>query len=61
MTDFQPISLVGCIYKSLSKVLARMLRNVIGTLISENQIAFVGGRQTFDVVLTANELIDSEV
>uniref|UniRef100_A0A7C9DZZ5 Reverse transcriptase domain-containing protein n=1 Tax=Opuntia streptacantha TaxID=393608 RepID=A0A7C9DZZ5_OPUST len=43
--DYRPISLVGCIYKLLSKVLARKLNDVIGSLISENQNAFVGGWQ----------------
>ena len=57
--DYRPISLVGCIYKLLSKVLARRLRDVIGSLISENQLAFVGGRQILDAVLIANGLIDS--
>ena len=42
--DYRPISLVGCIYKLLSKVPARRLRDVIGSLISENQNAFVGGK-----------------
>jgi len=42
--DYRPISLVGCIYNLLSKVLAQRLRGVIGFLISENQNAFVGGR-----------------
>ena len=59
--DFQPISLVGCIYKLLSKVLARRLRSIIGNLISENQNAFVGGLQIIDAVLIPNELIDSRV
>ena len=35
--DYRPISLIGCVYKLLSKVLARRLRKVIGSLISENQ------------------------
>ena len=54
--DFRPISLVGCMYKLLSKVLARRWRAVIGYLISENQNAFVRGHQILDAVLIANEL-----
>jgi len=42
-------------------VLARRLRSVIGSLISENQNAFVGGRQILDGVLIAKELIDAGV
>jgi len=33
---FRPISLVGCIYKLLSKVLTLRLKGVIGALISSN-------------------------
>jgi hypothetical protein len=58
MSDFRPISLVGCLYKVLSKVLANRLRNVIGKVISENQSAFVKGRQILDGILIANEMVD---
>ena len=57
--DFRPFSLVGCIDKLLSKVLSHRPRDVIGDIISEKQNAFVGGRQILDVVLLANELVDS--
>ncbi|KAK4571672.1 hypothetical protein RGQ29_030188 [Quercus rubra] len=39
--DFQPISLVGSVYKILAKVLANRLRMVLNQLISETQNSFV--------------------
>ena len=42
--DFRPISLVGSVYKLLSKVLANKLRAVLDNLISKTQNLFVGGR-----------------
>ena len=39
--DFRPISLVGGVYKLLSKLLRRVMDN----LISESQNSFVGGKQ----------------
>ncbi|PNX64423.1 cysteine-rich receptor-like protein kinase, partial [Trifolium pratense] len=56
--DFRPISLVGCLYKILAKVLANRLRLVIGSVISEAQTAFVKDRQILDGILVANEVVD---
>ena len=42
--DFRLISLVGSMYKLLSKVLANRLRLVLDKLILETQNSFVGGR-----------------
>jgi len=44
LNDFRPISLVRCLYKILSKVLANRLRTVMGSLISETQTVFVKNR-----------------
>ncbi|GJZ48173.1 putative RNA-directed DNA polymerase [Tanacetum coccineum] len=55
--DYRPISLIGCVYKIISKILANRLAKVIDTVISSNQAAFISGRQILDGVLVANEII----
>jgi hypothetical protein len=42
--DFRPISLVGGVYKIISKVLTNRLKLVLGKIISSSQNAFIGGR-----------------
>jgi hypothetical protein len=58
LNDFRPISLVGSLYKILSKVLANRLKMVLGSVISETQTAFVKNRQILDGILIANEVVD---
>jgi hypothetical protein len=58
LSDFRPISLIRCIYKVISKVLANRLKKVIGSVVSETQSAFISGRQILDGVLIANEIVD---
>jgi hypothetical protein len=55
--DFRPISLLGCLYKLLAKVLAARLAKVMGSLVSHSQTAFLKGRQLVDGVLVVNEVI----
>ncbi|GKU94711.1 hypothetical protein SLEP1_g8164 [Rubroshorea leprosula] len=56
--EYRPISLIGCMYKILAKVLANRLSRVLNTIIGENQSAFIEGRQLVDSVVVANEVID---
>lgn len=57
--DYRPISLVGSVYKIISKVLAERLKTTLPRLISPNQSSFVEGRQILDGILIANECVDS--
>ncbi|GAU40168.1 hypothetical protein TSUD_292720 [Trifolium subterraneum] len=56
--DFRPISLLGCLYKLLAKVLAARLARAIGPLIPNTQTAFLKGRQLVEGVVVVNEVID---
>jgi len=58
LNDFRPISLVGCLYKVLAKVLANRLRMVIGSVVSDTQSTFIHGKQIVDGILIANEVVD---
>lgn len=59
MRDFHPISLIKSLHKILATVLANRLQKVLPYVISDNQGAFVNGRQNLDSVLVAHECVDS--
>ncbi|KAE8707487.1 hypothetical protein F3Y22_tig00110383pilonHSYRG00030 [Hibiscus syriacus] len=61
LKDFGTISLVGGIYKILSKVLASRLRLCADYIISNTQFAFIPGTQISDFSFIANECIDEIV
>ena len=58
LKDFRSISLLGSLYKLLSKVLARRLAGVMNSIISPSQLTFIKGRNLVDGVLVVNELVD---
>ncbi|GJV76417.1 RNA-directed DNA polymerase, eukaryota [Tanacetum coccineum] len=55
--DFRPISLIGSMYKIITKVLANRLSLVISELVSDVQSAFVSNRHILDGPFILNELL----
>jgi len=56
--DFRPISLLGTLYKILSKVLARRLTGVMNYTISPSQSAFLKIYNLVGGVLPVSEIVD---
>ena len=55
--DFRPISMVGCVYKVIAKILSRRLKGVMCGLVSEEQSTFAQGRKILDGALIAYEMV----
>ncbi|GJT32028.1 RNA-directed DNA polymerase, eukaryota [Tanacetum coccineum] len=55
--DFRPISLIGSLYKIITKILANRLSFVISDLVSDVQSAFVSNRQILNGPVILNELL----
>jgi hypothetical protein len=50
ISDYRPISLLGCLYKLIAKVLASKLSKVMSSIIAPTQSAFLKGRNLVDGV-----------
>ena len=53
--DFRPISLCNCIYKIISKIIAKRMKSVLSTHISKEQFGFLEGRQIHEAIGVAQE------
>jgi len=58
LEEYRPISLVGCLYNILTKVLSRRIKKVIEKVIDGSQSAFLSSRGLLDSVLVVNEVMD---
>ncbi|KAJ9557688.1 hypothetical protein OSB04_012302 [Centaurea solstitialis] len=56
LSDYRPINLIGCISKVISKVLEERLKQVMDTIISTSQTAFLKGRSILNGPLIVNEI-----
>lgn len=57
--DFRPISLINCSLKLLLKVMTNRLKPFLGACISEEQSAFISGRNINEGIFIVNEVIHS--
>ncbi|KAK7334866.1 hypothetical protein VNO80_26632 [Phaseolus coccineus] len=58
LDQFRPISLVGALYKIVTKVLSRRIKDVLPMVVDESQSAFLKDRGLLDSVLVANEVVE---
>jgi len=59
LNEYRPISLCNCIYKIISKVIARRLKKTLSENISAEQFGFLEGRQIHEAIGVAQEGLHS--
>ncbi|XP_058201480.1 uncharacterized protein LOC131316197 [Rhododendron vialii] len=56
ISQFRPISLCRFVHKIISRILTTRLQTLMGSIISEQQSAFITGRQVHDNIIVAHEV-----
>nr|GEW53090.1 RNA-directed DNA polymerase, eukaryota [Tanacetum cinerariifolium] len=57
VNDYRPISLIGSVYKVVTKIMANRLALVIADIVSDSQSVFVANRQILDGPFILNEVL----
>ena len=58
LDEYRPVSLIGCMYKIVAKLLANRLKKVMPIIIDECQSAFIEGRHLLQSAVIANEVME---
>ena len=58
LEQYRPISLVGALYKIISKVLSSRVKCVLPSVIDESQSTFLKDRGMLYNILMANEMVE---
>jgi len=61
LNEFRLISLVGCLYKILAKVIVNLLRCVTRSVITDAHSDFIKGGHFMDDMLIVNEVVDESI
>eukprot|EP00253_Pinus_taeda_P036120 PITA_36120 len=59
LEKFTPIALCNVVYKIISKVIANRLKPLLPSLVSEEKIGYVEGRQILNNIIQAHEVVHS--
>jgi len=59
LEQYRPISLVGAMYKIITKLLANRIKKMLSSVIDESQSTFLKDRGILDSVLMVNEVVEN--